>query len=120
MPAPAVGLLQDLLQKTVPLDPRSYPADLVILGYTKLVKTAISIPDDVFNRATRVAATLGLSRSALFTQAVERYLQHVEAESLTREIDTALERIGCTGSDDSASVAVDAGRRRLAADAETW
>ena len=85
------------------------------------MKTAISIPADVFERATRVAATLGLSRSALFTQAVERYLQHVEAESLTREVDAALERIGCADLDDSASAAaVDAGRRRLAADAETW
>jgi hypothetical protein len=82
-----------------------------------LVKTAISIPDDVFERATRVATALGVSRSALFTQAVERYLQHVEAESLTREIDAALERIGL---DDSASVAVDAGRRRLTADDQTW
>jgi predicted DNA-binding protein len=84
------------------------------------VKTAISMPDDVFERATRLATALGVSRSALFTQAVERYLQQVEAESLTREIDAALERIGSTASDDSATVAVDAGRRRLMADDETW
>jgi predicted DNA-binding protein len=83
------------------------------------VKTAISIPDDVFERATQVATGLGLSRSALFTQAVERYLQHLEAESLTREIDAALERVGCAASDGSAS-AVEAGRRRLADDDETW
>jgi predicted DNA-binding protein len=81
------------------------------------VKTAISMPDDVFERATRVATALGVSRSALFTQAVELYLRQVEAESLTRAIDAALERIG---SDDSVSVAVDAGRRRLAANDETW
>jgi predicted DNA-binding protein len=81
------------------------------------VKTAISIPDDTFERATKVAAALGISRSALFTQAVQRYLQHLEAESLTRDIDAALERLP---RDDSAAVAVAAGRRRLKADRETW
>ena len=81
------------------------------------MKTAISIPDDVFERATRLATALGLSRSALFTQAVERYLQQVEAESLTRQIDAALE---CIGVDDSATVAVHAGWRRLTADDDTW
>jgi len=81
------------------------------------MKTAISIPDDVFERATRAATALGVSRSALFTQAVERYLQQVEAESLTREIDAALERFG---SDDSGSFAAAAGRRRLLAEPETW
>ena len=90
---------------------------MVIPGYTRSVKTAISIPDDVFERATRVASALGLSRSALFTQAVECYLRQVDSDSLTREIDAALERIGM---DDSATVAIEAGRRRLTADDETW
>jgi predicted DNA-binding protein len=90
---------------------------MVILGYTELVKTAISVPDDVFERAMRVATALGVSRSALFTRAVERYLEQLEAESLTREIDAVVERIS---SDGSASVAVSAGRRRLAADHEAW
>ena len=81
------------------------------------MKTAISIPDDTFEHAMQVATALGISRSALFTRAVERYLQQLEAESLTRDIDAALERIG---SDDSGSVAVGAGRRWLRADHETW
>jgi predicted DNA-binding protein len=90
---------------------------VVILGYTLSVKTAISIPDDVFEHANRVAAALGMSRSAFFTQAVERYLRQVEDESLTSEIEAALTRIS---GDDSASAAVRAGRRRLASDREAW
>ncbi len=58
-----------------------------------------------------------MSRSAFFARAVERYLQEVEAESLTREIDSALERIRA---DDSASAAVNAGRRQLVGGSEAW
>jgi hypothetical protein len=44
------------------------------LGYTSGMKTAISIPDDVFEQAERAAKRLGLSRSELFTRAVKEYL----------------------------------------------
>lgn len=39
------------------------------------MKTAISIPDEVFAEAERVARRLGMSRSELFTKAVQAYLQ---------------------------------------------
>jgi len=81
------------------------------------VKTAISVPNDIFEHATRAAAALGISRSAFFARAAERYLQHINAESLTREIDAALARAGL---DDSSSVAVTAGRRRLARGPQAW
>lgn len=38
------------------------------------MKTAISIPDDVFERAERTAARLGWSRSQLYTRAVAAFL----------------------------------------------
>ncbi len=81
------------------------------------MKTAISLPDELFEHVDRAAAALGMSRSALIAAALARYLQQLEAESLTRDIDAALERIG---PDDSWAVAADAGRRRLARDAENW
>ena len=43
-------------------------------GYTSKVKTAISVPDDVFEQAERAAKKLGLSRSELFTRAVKEFL----------------------------------------------
>ncbi len=81
------------------------------------MKTAISVPNDIFEHATRAAAALGMSRSEFFARAAQRYLEHIEAASLTREIDAALAR---AGEDDSSSAAVAAGRRRLARGAQDW
>jgi hypothetical protein len=63
----------------------------VIPGYTRRVKTAISIPDDTFARAEQHAAALGMSRSEFFTRAVRRYLEQLEAESLTGRINLAVD-----------------------------
>jgi hypothetical protein len=63
----------------------------VIPGYTRRVKTAISIPDETFARAERQAAALGMSRSEFFTRAVRRYLEQLEAESLTGRINLAID-----------------------------
>ena len=63
----------------------------VIPGYTSVVKTAISIPDETFARAEEQAAALGMSRSEFFTRAVRRYIEHLEAESLTGRINTAID-----------------------------
>jgi metal-responsive CopG/Arc/MetJ family transcriptional regulator len=63
----------------------------VIPGYTRRVKTAISMPDETFARAEEQAAALGLSRSEFFTRAVRRYLDELEAGSLTGRIDRAVD-----------------------------
>jgi hypothetical protein len=63
----------------------------VIPGYTPDVKTAISIPDETFARAEEHAAALGVSRSEFFTRAVRRYIDHLDAESLTGRIDVAID-----------------------------
>ncbi len=55
------------------------------------MKTAISIPDDTFKRATRRAYDLGVSRSEFFTRAATRYLDDLDATSITQQIDAALE-----------------------------
>jgi len=84
----------------------------VIPGYTARVKTAISVPDETFEQATRQAAELGISRSEFFTRAARRYLDELAARSLTQQVDEALQT---AGRDDSASAAAAAGRQRLAA-----
>lgn len=76
------------------------------------MKTAISVPDETFARASRQAAELGISRSEFFSRAARRYLDELASESLTSQIDLALQ---LTGEDDSGAAAVAAGRRRLAA-----
>lgn len=74
------------------------------------VKTAISVPDDTFDRASKRAAELGMSRSEFFTQAAQRYLKQLDASSVTAQIDHAL---AAAGDDDSAVAAAQAGRHRL-------
>lgn len=77
------------------------------------MKTAISLPDETYEQATRQAAELGISRSEFFARAARRYLDDLAEESLTQQIDEALD---AAGPDDSAVEAVAAGRGRLAAE----
>ena len=76
------------------------------------MKTAISVPDETFERATKQAAELGISRSEFFSRAARRYLDELASRSLTEQVNEALE---AAGDDDSAVAAARAGRRLLAA-----
>jgi metal-responsive CopG/Arc/MetJ family transcriptional regulator len=51
------------------------------------VKTAVSIPDALFEAADRVARRLGLSRSELYARALERFLDEEPDESVTARLD---------------------------------
>jgi len=82
----------------------------VLPGYTRRVKTAISVPDDTFERATKQAAELGISRSEFFARAARRYLDELASWSLTEQVNEALQ---AAGSDDSAAAAAAAGRKLL-------
>jgi metal-responsive CopG/Arc/MetJ family transcriptional regulator len=50
------------------------------------VKTAISIPDDLFRAAERTAERLGLSRSELYRRAVAAFLQRHSDEAVTESL----------------------------------
>ena len=80
------------------------------------MKTAISVPDETFEQATRQAAELGIRRSEFFARAARRYLDELASHSLTQQVDDALL---AAGSDDSAAAAARAGRELLAA-GEDW
>jgi hypothetical protein len=81
------------------------------------MKTAISVPDQIFEQATDQAAELGISRSEFFARAARRYLDELVAQSLTRQIDEALE---AGGDDDTGAAAVAAGHHMLAAGDDDW
>ena len=51
------------------------------------MKTAISIPDDVFSQAERFAHRRKMTRSALFTVAVDEYIHHHREDDVTRKLD---------------------------------
>ena len=59
------------------------------------MKTAISIPDDVFQDAERLAAELKQSRSQLYSRAVREYVARHSADSVT----AALDAVCAVGSD---------------------
>ncbi len=80
------------------------------------MKTAISVPDDTFEQATKQAAELGISRSEFFARAARRYLDELASRSLTQQINDALR---AAGPDDSAAAAARAGRDLLAT-GEEW
>lgn len=90
----------------------------VIPGYTRVVKTAISVPDETFERATKRSGDLGMSRSEFFSRAAERYLDELDAQSLTKQLNATLDLIDDTG--DDAALAVAAGRRALEALDDLW
>jgi len=48
------------------------------------MKTAISIPDPLFDDAERLAKRLGVSRSELFQRAVSQYLREHRENDVTR------------------------------------
>ena len=50
------------------------------------MKTAISIPDEVFDKAEQLADQLGISRSELYAKAVESFLQARLAENVTEKL----------------------------------
>ncbi len=90
----------------------------VIPSYTEGVKTAISVPDDTYERVSKRAQELGMSRSELFSRAAASYLDELDSESVTRQIDLAVASL--SQSDDSAADAVAAGHRLLAATTDEW
>ncbi len=75
------------------------------------MKTAISVPDDTFEQASKQAAELGISRSEFFARAARRYLDELASRSLTEQVNDALQ---AADSDDSGAAAAAAGRQRLA------
>jgi antitoxin MazE6 len=50
------------------------------------MKTAISVPDEVFDSADKLAQDLGISRSELYSTAVAEYLAKHRAEDVTAKL----------------------------------
>jgi metal-responsive CopG/Arc/MetJ family transcriptional regulator len=58
------------------------------------VKTAISIPDDVFEKAERLAQRTKKSRSQLFSDAVREYVSRHAPEDVTDAMDRVCDELG--------------------------
>lgn len=51
------------------------------------MKTAISIPDEIFKAAEQTAKKLGISRSELYSNAVSGYIEAHISEHITEKLD---------------------------------
>ncbi len=74
------------------------------------MKTAISIPDDVFEDAERLARRSGRSRSALYSAAVREYVARYGTDDVTDALDRVVGSVGESGAD---ATFVDAAARRV-------
>ncbi len=58
------------------------------------MKIAISIPDQVFSRADNFARHCKMTRSALFTVAVDEFMQHHRQEDVTERLNEVYAKEG--------------------------
>lgn len=73
------------------------------------MKTAVSIPDSVFEQAERLARRLKRSRSELYSRALSEYLARHAPDQVTDEMNKAIAAVN----DSVDAFAVVAGRRTL-------
>jgi metal-responsive CopG/Arc/MetJ family transcriptional regulator len=58
------------------------------------MKTAVSIPDDIFAKAERLARRSRRSRSQVFSAALQEYIARHAPDEVTEAIDRALDDVG--------------------------
>jgi predicted transcriptional regulator len=63
-------------------------------SYTSGMKTAVSIPDEVFEKVERFARRAKRSRSEVFSAALKEYIARHSPDEVTDAINQALEGIG--------------------------
>jgi metal-responsive CopG/Arc/MetJ family transcriptional regulator len=80
------------------------------------MKTAVSIPDDVYEQTEKTARQLGVPRSRLITQALREFLCNHEESQITQRLNEAHKETQLDRDTDSVSVE---NLRRLTRD-DTW
>jgi Arc/MetJ-type ribon-helix-helix transcriptional regulator len=56
-------------------------------GYTSGMKTAVSIPDELFRKADELASRMGKSRSEVYRDALADYVSRRDPGAVTRALD---------------------------------
>jgi metal-responsive CopG/Arc/MetJ family transcriptional regulator len=77
------------------------------------MKTAVSIPDDVFEGAERLARRTNRSRSRLFSDAIREYLARHTPDKVTEAMNRALAQIGAPEGEGKDSFVASASRAVL-------
>jgi metal-responsive CopG/Arc/MetJ family transcriptional regulator len=63
-------------------------------GYTSGMKVAVSVPDEVFERAERWARRAGQSRSEVYSRALREYVSRHAPDEVTDAMDRVCEAVG--------------------------
>jgi antitoxin MazE6 len=64
------------------------------MGYTPGMKTAVSVPDDLFAQIDRLARRSNRSRSEVYSTALREYLARHEPNEITAALDRVVAEIG--------------------------
>jgi len=67
------------------------------------MKTAVSIPDDVFDEAERLVARFQTSRSQLYARALAEFIARHDEDSVTRALDRVADEVAEMDSDTAAA-----------------
>lgn len=81
------------------------------------MKTAISVPDETYDRAERAARRHGMNRSQFYAAAAQRYIAELDSADLTDAVDAVVE---AANTDTSARFAVAAGSQLLDGTDDEW
>lgn len=68
-------------------------------GHTLGMKIAVSVPNEVFERAERLAKRLEVSRSELYSRALREYLARHAPDEVTQALDRVCEGLDTTAED---------------------
>jgi metal-responsive CopG/Arc/MetJ family transcriptional regulator len=63
------------------------------------MKIAVSVPNEVFERAERLAKRLEVSRSELYSRALREYLARHSPDEVTRALDRVCEELDTSADD---------------------
>ena len=58
------------------------------------MKTAVFVPDELFERADRLARTTGLSRSEVYSRALREYVARHAPDQITDALNDVVGRVG--------------------------
>jgi metal-responsive CopG/Arc/MetJ family transcriptional regulator len=75
------------------------------------MKTAVSIPDDLFRRADKLAAELGKNRSELYREALADYIVRRDPLAITEALNSLADELA----NEHAGFGAEAARRTLSA-----
>jgi len=63
------------------------------LGYTLGMKTAISVPDEIFDSAERLAKRMKKSRSQVYSEAMADYVARHEPDTVTDQVNAVCDEV---------------------------